>query len=150
MSGPLGRSKGTSPRARLPEPAGHRSLTGCRPRFDSDPALRRVGCKKGTGRVWAHAGGTVLLRNVPTCETADAPGTFTAITRALTLVIACVRTACDAASPLRSAIPTARPIMPGKFRMDFRTLVGHVPKSIFLFARFVDTGVDPNLMISSS
>src|SRR5216684_975091 len=37
---------------------------------------------------WAHAGGTVLLRNVPTCETADAPGTFTAITRALTLVIA--------------------------------------------------------------
>ena len=32
--------------------------------------------------------------------------------------------------------------------MNFRTLVGQVPKAIFLFAKLVNTAVDPNLVVS--
>src|SRR5216110_2880357 len=91
---------------------------------------------------WAHAGGTGLLRNAPTCEMADAPGIFTATIRGLTLVIACARDACPTATPSTRAIPAARTITPGRLIMNFRTLVGHVPKAIFLFAKVVDTGVN--------
>jgi hypothetical protein len=38
--------------------------------------------------------------------------------------------------------------MPGRLIMNFRTLVGQVPNAIFLFAKLVDTAVEPNLMVS--
>jgi hypothetical protein len=65
-----------------------------------------------------------LLRNVPTCEMADAPGIFTAIMRAPMLAIACARAACHTASPSATVIPAAKAIMPGKLTMNVRMLVG--------------------------
>ena len=65
-----------------------------------------------------------VLRNVPTCEMADAPGIFTAITRASMSAIACALAACHIASPSTTAIPAAKAIMLGKVTMHFRVFVG--------------------------
>src|SRR5258707_8661788 len=102
------------------------------PKFDRLPTRIRFGSSTAPGWMyagnnvgigWAHAGGTGLLRNVPTCEMADAPGIFTAITRASMLVIACARAACHDASPSKTAMLVAKAIMLGKAIMRFRVVV---------------------------
>jgi hypothetical protein len=65
-----------------------------------------------------------LLRNVPTCDIAEAPGIFTAITRAVLLVTDCARAACQAASPSANVIPAAKANMPAELTIIFQEHVG--------------------------
>jgi hypothetical protein len=58
---------------------------------------------------------------VPTCEMADAPGIFSAMTRALMLVTACARAACHAASTPTTAVTAVRTITPGRLIVGLRT-----------------------------
>src|SRR5215510_15921247 len=74
-----------------------------------------VGIGLGNGTVALHmTRGGVLRRNVPTCEMADAPGIFVAMTRAWTCTIACARAACHTALLSTTAIPATKAIMLGK------------------------------------
>src|SRR5262249_25911622 len=114
-------------------------MAGGAPKFDRLPTRIRfgssiapgwmndeneVGIGLGNGTVALHtARGGVLRRNVPTCEIADAPGIFVAMTRAGTCTIACALAACQVALPSATAIPAAKAIVPGKLIMNFRMIV---------------------------
>src|SRR5262252_3168424 len=68
-----------------------------------------VGIGLGNATVALHmTRGGVLRRNVPTCEMADAPGIFVAMTRAWTCTIACARAACHAPAPSNAVTPAAK------------------------------------------
>src|SRR5262245_23568584 len=74
-----------------------------------------VGIGLGNGTVALHmARGGTLSRNVPTCEMADAPGTFVAMTRAWTCTIVCARAPCHVALPSTTATPAVKAITLGK------------------------------------
>src|SRR6266576_363499 len=84
-----------------------------------------VGIGLGNATVALHmTRGGVLRRNVPTCEMADAPGIFTAMTRARMLLIGCARAVCHIASPCATVIPVAKAIMLGKLAVNVRMFVG--------------------------
>src|SRR5262245_53585762 len=90
-------------------------------RFSSSIAPGRVNEGKRVGVGLAQAAGS--LRNLPTCEMADAPGMFVATTRAFIWVIACARVACHAAPPSEMAIPAANAIVPDRLAMSLRTFI---------------------------
>src|SRR5262245_18843314 len=83
-----------------------------------------VGIGLGNGTVALHmTRGGVLRRNVPTCEIADAPGIFVAMTRAVTCTISCARAASHVALPSTTAIPATKTIVPGKLIINLRTFM---------------------------
>src|SRR6516165_10233240 len=78
---------------------------------------------------FAQAPGGDTLRNVPTCEIADAPGILTAMRRALVPELSCAWAACHTASPPEAVIPAAKAIVLDKLRMSFRMWIGLLTNS---------------------
>src|SRR5215471_1036005 len=76
------------------------------------------------GMGWAHAGGTGLFRNVPTCDIVEAPGIFTAIMRAAMLVTDCARAACEPESPSTNVMPAAKVTMLAELTISLQKHIG--------------------------
>src|SRR5262249_2614731 len=116
--GPLGSIDRNDPSCPTPGASGAPKFDRLptRIRFGSStaPGWMNEGNRLGIGFAQAPGGGT--FKNDPTCEMADAPGIFVAMTWASTSIIAWARTPRHR-SPLTTAVPATKATMPTATRL---------------------------------